>query len=312
MDIIRRACLLTVTLLCLQHCCIAQAQQKRSRVKVPQPETVLIETKDAVELRAEWFGGTKAKETVPMIMIHDWDSDRSALTKLARRFQKEHGLAVIVPDLRGHGQSLTVKGLDDELDRKRFKKNELASIFEDIDACRRFLQAKNDQGELNLDLLTVLACGKTSIQAANWCVTDWSWAPLNGVKQGQNVKSLFLISPVRRFKSLSLSQALKTPIFASKSNALPILLFWGEDNKTSEKEGQAIYNALKKSRRQPDKFSWDSHSVFHVYYESDLASEDLLDDRSEDIGAKIIQVIENKIIANLDEFPWQQRKVRKN
>lgn len=290
----------------------AQAPKRSKKVEVPDPERVMIETRDQVQLRAEWFAGTKGKESVPMIMLHDWDSDRKKLTALARKLQQKEGYAVVVPDLRGHGESLSVKGMDDELDRKRFKKNELASFFEDIDACRRFLQEKNDAGELNLDMLAVLACGKTSIHAVNWCVSDWSWEPINGVKQGQNVKSLFLISPRRRFKSMSMSQSLKTPLFSSRSRALPLMLCWGQDNESSDKDGQAIYKALKKSRKEPEKFSWDKQSLFHVYYESNMESGELIADFAKDVEMKIVSVIENKVIVHKDDFPWQSRKVIKN
>ena len=289
----------------------AQANKRTKKVEIPDPEAVLIETKDQVQLRAEWFAGTKGKETVPMIMIHDWDSDRTKLTALARKLQQKEGYAVVVPDLRGHGDSLTVKGMDDELDRKRFKKNEMASFFEDIDACRRFLQEKNDAGELNLDMLAVLACGKMSIHAVNWCVSDWSWEPMNGVKQGQNVKSLFLISPRRRFKSLSMSQSLKTRLFSSKSNALPLMICWGQENEDSDKEGQAIYKSLKKSRKEPEKFSWEKQTLFHVYYGSNMESGELLADHAKDIEMKIVSIIENKVLTYKDELPWQSRKVIK-
>ena len=290
----------------------AQAKKRSRKVEIPAPERVLIMTKDQVELRAEWFAGTNGKESVPMILVHDWNSNRSELTGLAKNLQKREGYAVIVPDLRGHGESMTVKGSDKELDRKRFKKMEMASIVEDIDACRRFLQKKNDQGELNLDLLSVVACGKMGIHAVNWCVSDWSWEPINGVKQGQNVKSLALISPSRRYKSISMSQALKAPLFSSRSNALPILLFWGENDTASNKESDAIFKSLKKSRKEPEKFDWESQTLFDSPYPSADEGPELFSEFGKDIADKIIQVIEKKVLVHKDDYPWQSREVIKN
>lgn len=292
----------------------AQTRKKQRKTSTPDPETVLIEAKDGVEIRAEWFGGTKEKESVPIIMIHDWDSNRKKLTSFARLLQKEKGYAIIVPDLRGHGESITAKGLDDELDRKRFKKNELASMVEDIDSCRRFLQEKNDAGELNLDMLTVIACGKMSVHAVNWCITDWSWGTLpNGVKQGQNVKSLVLVSPRRKFKSLSMVKALKAPLFSSKTGALPVAILYGERHTESNKDGQAIFEQLKKSRKEQEDFSWEDQSLFKLSDpDSNLAGEAMINKFPDDLGGFIAEMIDKKILANKDDLPWQVRKAIKD
>ncbi len=305
---------LAVTLLAVSDAS-AQLTAKPKKIDVPAPERVLIETKDNVELQAEWFGGASGKEAVPIMLIHDWDGNRTDLLPLAEFLQKEHGHAVIVPDLRGHGESMTVKGIDEELNRTKFKKPELASMLEDFESCRRFLQQKNDAGELNLDMLVVIACGKMSIHAANWCIMDWRWGPIGGVKQGRNVKALILISPVKRFKSLDISASLKAPLFASKESALPLLLVWGDGHEASSADGEFIYNALQKSRSIPDEFPdqetrWAQQTLFRAFYRSAEADADLLRELSTQIYPDLALFIEKKVIANKEDFLWQIRKTK--
>ena len=86
------------------------------------------------------------------------------------------------------------------------------------------------------------------------------------------------------------------------------MICWGEENEESNKDGQAIYKALKKTRKEPEEFSWEDQTLFHVYYNSSLESGELIADHGRDISMKIVSVIDNKIIANGDEFPWQRRQ----
>jgi pimeloyl-ACP methyl ester carboxylesterase len=281
--------------------------------KLPKPERVLFETKDNVELKAEWFGALKSKQTAPVILLHDWDSSRAALLPLADQLHSKHKLAVLVPDLRGHGESLTVVGSDEPLDRARFKKTELGSLVEDIDACRRFLQEKNDLGELNLSMLTLVAFGNTSIHASAWAINDWKWPPLHGIPQGQNVKALVLISPSRRFKSLNINPSMKLPLFASPYSALQVFLVWGKNDKTSATDGSQLFNQLAKSRNQKDDFQnwderWRDQTVFEWTYDSDRAAEELLNQFTADVAQAIGVFVQKKIVDKQENFPWKKRR----
>ena len=296
---------------------VAQSEaKKKKKKKPPQPERVLIESKDGIELRAEWYAGVDGKETPPIILVHDWDSSRTALMPLANALQQQLGCAVIVPDLRGHGESMSMKNSEDDLKRERFRKGDMASMVEDIDTCRRFLQEKNDAGELNLNLLSVIAFGKMSINAIDWCISDWSWPPIRGVQQGQNVKSLIMVSPIRRFKSMNMAQGLKHPLFASKADTMPVLMFWGDGHKASSKDGNAIFQALKKARKEPDKFEepeeqWTQQSLFKLEYKTESNAEELLQSDGRDMLRMISMFIEKKVLANSDEFDWQVRSLKK-
>ena len=237
--------------------------------KFPVPEIVELETKDGVTLTCTWFppegagapaklakkgaapvaqSVPKGKTTAPFILLHDWDGSRADLLNFGRYLQVA-GHAVIVPDLRGHGDSLKVAGSDRPIDRARIRKKNLPSLLADVEACKKFLMRKNDAGVVNIDLLNVGAVGQTAILAMQWAVSDWSWAPVGSIKQGQDVKSLLLIAPTEKFKGVSVKPLLKNPLFVGGAvDPLPLLILYSESNAESAENASKIYEGIKKGR----------------------------------------------------------------
>ena len=241
----------------------------KKKSKFPAPEIVELETKDGVKLTCTWFAPEGAgppakpvknaaetkvqpppagKKTAPFILLHDWDRSREDLLSLGR-FLQVAGHAVIVPDLRGHGGSLTVEGSDRPIDRERIRKKEVPSVLADLEACKKFLMRKNDAGVVNIDLLNVAAVGQTAILAMQWAVTDWSWTPVGSVKQGQDVKSLILIAPTQKFKGVSIKPFFKHPLFVGGAvEPLPVLFVYSEAHSESVEDSTKIYQGIKKGR----------------------------------------------------------------
>jgi hypothetical protein len=233
---------------------------------VPAPEEITRLTKDGVTLTCTWFGQkvlsadqpatqrppkdvVDGRQVAPFILLHDWDRSREDLLLLGRYLQL-NGHAAIVPDLRGHGDSLEVAGSTKPLDRDRFKKNAIPAILGDIEACKKFLMRKNDAGEVNIDLLNVVAVGKTGALAAQWVVSDWSWAPVGSVKQGQDVKSLILVAPEKKkFQGMSLVRGLTHPLYVGGPNdPLPLLIVYPSQNVSVAGDGEKIFATVKKAR----------------------------------------------------------------
>lgn len=304
-----------VWLMVFCHAFPAAAQDRSSNKKkeIPPPETVMLVSKDRVEVRATYFPGMHQKESPCAILVHDWGRSRADLLPMAQYLQKEKGCAVIVPDLRGHGESVSVQGLTEPLNYEDFKRAEIETMWLDIDACRKFLQDQNDEGLLNLDMLTVVAVGKIAPIAVFWCADDWRWPPIGGVKQGQNVKGLVLISPERRLKGVSMSQLIKHPLFSGGiPEPLAVLIYWGRNHTTANREAEAIYKAMSRGRPKVDeKVTGDESlrqkSLFRVSFRSSLAGQEFLDRYASDIYSGIAKFIEIKIIERKDEFRWQKR-----
>lgn len=236
------------------------AKSKQEKTETPAPEDVVLATSDGVKLTTTYFkpaapDGEQAK-AIPFILLHDWEGDRTQLLKYGA-FLQSAGHAVIVPDLRGHGESTVVEGLGKPIDAKKFRRNEVSSVAMDIERCKKYLVKRNNEGEVNIDMLSVVAVGETSVLAVEWVLNDWfAFAPFNanGIKQGQDVKSLVLVSPRKKLKGLSLNANWKNSLYTgANGNGIPLMIIWGSGDDEAAKDSESLFKLAEKSRPDPKK-----------------------------------------------------------
>lgn len=297
--------------------------------EIPKYEHIILDTPDGVRLRCTYFAPPKLKDAeasvsatpaMPFILLHGWDGDRRQLLKYGLYLQKA-GHAVIVPDLRGHGQSLSVEGLKKPLDYKKFRKQEVMSAQKDIERCKKFLVQKHNQGEVNIDLLSLMAVGETSVLAVQWVLNDWFAFPSHnpqGIKQGQDVKSLMLVSPVKKLAGVSMMNNIQHPLFTSVNGteAMPMLVLWSSFEKTA-KESAEIAEILGKHRPDNSKIEDQaermkaSELITINTKKSRLSGEEMME--SSKVAnlwrAITLQLFENKVAGNAEKFPWITRKI---
>ena len=152
------------------------------------------------------------------------------MEELAKFLQKE-GHAVLVPSLRGHGNSVNVQGsgrklLASTLNPAQFQ----LMVKQDMEACKAYLMAKNNAGDLNIEKLCVVGAEMGAIVAMNWAVEDWHWPVLTTGKQGQDVKALVLLSPPMAFHGI---KACRVP------GEVSVLVLWGDKKARSVPGRQA-------------------------------------------------------------------------
>ena len=266
-----------------------------------------------VNLVCTWFAGTHEKDTVPVILVHDWGSDRTPLIPLAQHLQRELGCAVLVPDLRGHGESTSLVGSNRKLDATQFKNQEIPLASEDLEACKRFLKERHNAGELNLEMLTLVACGQCTALTASWTAADWQWPPYKGVKQGQDVKLLVLLSPVRKFESFNLAALVKSPLFSEpKFNGLTTALFWDSGDEASERDAAALEAVLVKglgpapSADSPERWAQIRYSL-KVVPNGGTGEALLTGSKGELVRNEITSFIEQKLARRASHYPWLDR-----
>ena len=152
------------------------------------------------------------------MILHDQQDSRAAYDAIARKLQQPHGedgesFAVITVDLRGHGSStkqLLRNGSARELDAAKLKKSDFEAMVQyDMKAVRAFLVDKNDQGEINLNELSIIGVGLGASVATIWAAHDWAYPPLAVGKQGQDVKALVLVSPRWKNNGLLIQKAVQ-------------------------------------------------------------------------------------------------------
>jgi pimeloyl-ACP methyl ester carboxylesterase len=151
----------------------APVPQDPNRLRVP------ITTADGVELDGTYYRNPKAGRDAPCVMmVHKFGADRSKndWVALALKLQ-ESGFAVLTFDLRGHGGSTqlsnpqlfwsmpfnrngirggTAVKQKNTIAFTEFKPSYLPFMANDLAAARRFLEQKNDAGELNVHSLIII------------------------------------------------------------------------------------------------------------------------------------------------------------
>jgi hypothetical protein len=224
---------------------------------------------------------------------------------LAEFLQQNYKFSVIVPDLRGHGESTYVVGRKQPLVASKIKKDQASLITNDIERCKKFLMEKNNLGELNIEMLTIVAVGKLGVAAVQWAFDDWQWQPLGGLKQGQDVKAVMMISPERKLLGLSMTQNLKTDLFTGRNTKpLAVYLTWSAKDETADREGNSIAKLLEKPRSKLD----DSMLLVRQPYNTNLDGTGLVrDPKHKVVFQDIAKFVNDKLTANKELMPWQNR-----
>jgi pimeloyl-ACP methyl ester carboxylesterase len=271
------------------------------------PKSLTLETKDGVALKATYFPGAKGKETVPIILLHGWQEQGVVWEQLALYFQKNLGHAVIIPDLRGHGQSLTqaLGGRSEKLDPEKFTPAEMEAMIWDVQACKKHLQEENNKGELNLEMLCVMGAEYGALVAMQFAVLDWSWPPLTTGKQGQDVKALALLTPIDRFKRVSAAQAVQALRAPIASGRFSVLIMAGQQDRGGFSDSKRIHrqfegmfaNDLKETALWLVTPDTNSHGVQLIEPQRRLGMERALTD-----------FVAQQVLARKAEFEWSERK----
>jgi pimeloyl-ACP methyl ester carboxylesterase len=238
----------------------AAGAKKDGPLKMPPKEQLTLVAKDGVSVSCDYFPGgfVKAGETVrkidgksvvPIIMVHGWAGQATDYERFALGLQNV-GYAVVVPDLRGHGRSRVVMTplgpVEVDLDRVRLR--ELQSMILDIEAVKKFLLEKNNQGEVNIEMLGIIGSDVGALLAINWSVVDWSKRQLPAFKQGRDVKAMVLLSPEESFRGVQYRDALQHPVVS----AMPTLIAVGAGDSKITREADRLKKLLERNRRNAE------------------------------------------------------------
>lgn len=204
--------------------------------KLPAPEEHTLKTKDGVALAVTYFPGTEGKETVPVVCLHDWKGSRADFLPLAKYLQSQ-GHAVVLVDLRGHGDSTQQAGRSLRADRLRpidFQ----AMVAQDLVTVKRFLLDENNAQRVNIEKLTVVGAGAGAMLATYWTTRDWSLVSYPNLKVGHDIRALVLISPRMRFQegNMSFTTAYSQRAFPKKLISAHIVVGTGLRDEAADAE----------------------------------------------------------------------------
>ena len=295
-----------------------KAEGKDGEIEIPPPEILTLQS-DGINIMAALFESPNAndpklaKVIVPMILVHDWGGSMNDMGPLAQYLQSV-GHTVIVPDLRGHGRSVTMENSPQKLDYRDFNRAQIATVAKDIEQCKRKLIGFNNEGKLNISMLSVLAVGDMCPMATEWTLKDWSYQNAGSIKQGKDVQSLILVSPPRKFQQSSMSRLVKHPLLSGGAGVeIPTLVIYGE-NGSSAKDSSSIYNLMAKRRPPSDASNqdvrWAQQSLYELAVPGNGDGAELL--RPNPGMFRFIGMFNfYKISKNADNIPWASRESKK-
>ena len=214
-----------------------------------------LTTRDGVQLKISYFPGSarrgspEAKQTTPVIFLHDYKGSRAVFASLVQKLQAagkgeggQPSFAAVTVDLRAHGES--TKSAQVELNAAKLNKSDyVAMASNDMDAVRSFLVQKNDEGELNINKLCLVGSGMGASVAANWALSDWSYPPLAVGKQGQDVKAVVMISPRWTYNGLLMQNPMKSRELKER---VAWMIVYGDKDSKFHTDAMKINNQLER------------------------------------------------------------------
>lgn len=280
-----------------------QAQNRRDRnSEKKEVQQVELKTREGLRLSAYYYPSDRGKDAIPVLLIHEWNGQYSPYAELAETLQSS-GCAVLVPEYRGHGGSkeqINRRGDTVELDPATMRRTDVEAIIRaDMEAAKAFLKDENNEGNLNLNALAVVGVREGSIIAFNWALLDWSFPSAGRRKQGQDVKALVLISPVKNIKGVAIDRALRDP----RLMQLPIMIVAGEQSPEAS-EARRIGRQIE---NQKSRFSRGEPEGFVLSLPGTNLSAARLVQQSKGLAPFVAKFITNEINVSDDENPWIER-----
>jgi pimeloyl-ACP methyl ester carboxylesterase len=264
-------------------------------------------TADGLQLSATFRPGTRGQESVPVILLHMWKGSRKDYAGLAEYLQRQ-GHAVLVPDLRGHGDSAGGPLTGRKLDPAKLSKNDFYEMrYGDMELLRRFLVEKNDAGELNLNKLCIVGAEMGAVVGVYYALNDWTQIrrEANRAAAAQDVKGLVLISPDWDFRGMPLNKPLGNPLVRS---AISTMIVVGKEDSRSLGEANRVHNVLKKFHVDPEKLEpedRDKMDLFYIQAPTKLQGTKMLGVRGLRVEWAVARFIELRLVKQ--DYPWYRR-----
>jgi pimeloyl-ACP methyl ester carboxylesterase len=284
----------------------ASAQKRGDRKEIPEPEAVNLTTSDGLALKATFYPGTRGIDTVPIVILHDFKGNRNEYDALALTLQSL-GHAVLVPDLRGHGESTKLQAgpREQAIEAAKMTRPDFEKIIRfDRAAVRDFLVNRNNKEEFNLNRLGIIGVGMGSVMAVHWADQDYREAVLTGGRGlGRNVKGVVLISPERNFKGVPIHTALQNPFVRA---TISVYILVGAQDAKARGDAENIYSLFERyhPKPEPDQAA-EKQDLFIGKLETSLQGLKLLEARELKLDAAIAQFIDLRLVK--PDFPWTER-----
>jgi alpha-beta hydrolase superfamily lysophospholipase len=220
------------------------------------PRRVQLQTSDGVEV-ATWHYALpeEASPLGTVILLHDLGGSHRSVEPLAKSLQAA-GCTVVVPDLRGHGQSMIKSLATGDGDQSKVLKKpdfemiaassggrmrDQSGVRGDVECVRNWIHKQVADGQLAEAPLFVVGSGLGASLAASWTAADSLWPDLASGPQGREVAGLVMIDPTFAIKGYSLGPALASEAL---KRSVPVLVIAAADDRDAIK----VFEQMKRQR----------------------------------------------------------------
>ncbi|QDS89339.1 Alpha/beta hydrolase family protein [Rosistilla ulvae] len=272
--------------------------------KIPEelkPRLEKVTTKDGVQLQIGYFPSDQGKKAATVLLVHEWSGQTSPYVPLAFKLQAE-GCAVALLDIRGHGRSRVIGPDGKPIEVERATKRDMEAVVAlDMEAAKKFLRAENDEEKLNLNALAVIGIEEGAILAMNWAMMDWNWPSIGSKKQGQDVKALVLVSPLKSVNGVSGDFATRHPAVSR----MPVMIVSGSSI-SENSEANRLAKLFERARVSGKYNNAQPLPVKAMRVRANLSGANLVL-RGPDVLDSIASFIKQNVVDNMDVLPWVQR-----
>jgi pimeloyl-ACP methyl ester carboxylesterase len=300
-------------------------------------QLVPIPTADGVELVGTYYRGRSGRDTPSVLMIHRYGSDRTKgdWGALAESLQRE-GFAVLTFDLRGHGGSTSVNpqfwtfpanvqnirtfGSKKPLTItfNEFKSGYFPWLVNDVIAARRFLELKNDAGELNANSMFVLGAQEGAALGLMFVAEEFNrtytigFVPLqsNGTSHiaGDDIAGGIWLSLALR---PNLATGLAPNMDVSRwfrshpqiRDKVPMAFVYGDQDRQAKLDADTVWNLLNaRGAARTERHKLDTRIDIKG---TNLAGTALLGQPGLGVNGKVIEFVK-KVMAERKAVPWSK------
>jgi len=223
---------------------------------------------------------------------------------------------VVVPDLRGHGESttLTLDKKTKTLTAAKLQPQQYTlMITQDLLAVKDFLWKKNNAEQLNIDKLCVVGVGMGASVALDFALYDAmgyeqrtpEYGPL---KLGRFVKSIVLVSPEWSFPGLNIQAALKSQ---DVQKNISIMILVGKENAKCLEDARRLNDLFAKYHPEPEENKKELKTLWFGRLPTKLQGTKLFEEPSLRIEPLIGQFLFFRMVKNPEakKILWKERKL---
>ena len=287
----------------------AWAQAAAAPAAAPAEETAAearemsVTTDDGVTIKFSYYASVQP-ESVPVILLHGGGGKRDDLRSVAEYLHSQ-GHTVLLPDLRGHGESTeqTRGGATVTLTYKTQNRNDIvAMVYYDMTKLWNFLLKENNDKVVNIKKLCIVGVDMGAIVAMNFVAKNYTEKDYRNQPRGKDVKALVLVSPPKAYRGATYIEASRQPPF--KGDVASLIVVGGEST-TDRSAAQQLEGILTKFAESGPAKNGKEKMVLYAAPETKLQGAELLANPQLKISGAVDGFIKKYLAEK--SIPWKEQ-----